>query len=89
MIPQAVAPNFATLIVTRAIAGSFGGILMDSLECFIADTWLTDPERDLPVTIFVCVYLLGICLGPVLGALVAVLYWRWYVYLLGLAVPAI
>ena len=75
-----MAPNFATINITRIIAGSLGGILMNSLECFIADTWLTDPERDLPVTLFVFVYVVGITLGPAFGAIAAVLNWRWCVY---------
>ena len=77
------------MLVTRVISGGFGGILMNSLECFIADIWLTDPERDLPVTVFVFVYVAGITLGPTLGAVVAMLSWRWYVYYLTLSASTV
>ncbi|KAI9849506.1 MAG: hypothetical protein M1837_004126 [Sclerophora amabilis] len=81
IIPQAVAPNFATLLVTRAIAGALGGILQNAPEPFLADTWLTDEERNLPITVFVLVYEAGVTLGPTFGAIASKLGWRWVSYL--------
>ena len=52
IVPQAVAQNFETLLVTRAIAGFFGGIIQNAMEIFIADMWLTDDKRNLPMTLF-------------------------------------
>lgn len=77
MVPQAVAQSFATIIVTRAFAGVFGGVLLNCLACFVADIWLTDAERDLGITLFIFIYISGVTLGPAFGALVAVLDWRW------------
>ena len=77
VIPQAVAPNFATLLVTRAIAGAFGGILQNAMATLLTDIWLTDEELNLPVTLFTFVLLAGVTLGPVFGAIVSVLSWRW------------
>lgn len=77
IIPQAVAPNFATLLVSRAIAGAFGGILQNAMETFVADIWLTHEERNVPITLFTLVLLAGVTLGPALGAVVKVLSWRW------------
>ena len=79
VVPQAVVPNYATLIVIRAIAGALGGILQNAVELFIADTWLTDEERNLPITLFIFVYEAGVTLGPVFGAICSKLCWRWYV----------
>lgn len=78
VIPQAVAPNFATLLVGRAIAGALGGVLQNAMETFIADIWLTDEERNIPVTLYTLVLLAGVTLGPAFGAIVEVLSWRWY-----------
>lgn len=79
MIPQALAPNFATLLVTRVIAGALGGILQTAIEMFIADIWLTDAERNLPVTLYTLALVAGVTLGPTFGAIAKELSWRWYV----------
>ncbi|KAL8712569.1 MAG: hypothetical protein Q9220_003100 [cf. Caloplaca sp. 1 TL-2023] len=81
VVPQAVAQSFATVVVTRVFAGVFGGVLMNCLACFVADTWLDDAERDLYITLFILVYLAGVTVGPAFGALVAVLQWRWIFYI--------
>ena len=79
MIPQALAPNFATIIVCRFIAGSFGGTLQNIIDSGIADIWRDARERDLPVTLFVFALVFGVTFGPVFGGLVAdSLHWRWY-----------
>ena len=77
VIPQAVATDFATLLVCRAIAGAFGGILQNAMETIIADIWRTDDGRNLPITIYTFSYVAGVTLGPALGALVRHLLWRW------------
>ena len=79
VIPQAVARNFATLIVSRFLAGCCGGVLQDAMDGIIADVWATATERSLPVTTYVFCLLAGVSLGPVIGgAVVGSLYWRWY-----------
>ncbi|KAI4170326.1 MAG: hypothetical protein LQ343_005079 [Gyalolechia ehrenbergii] len=81
VIPQAVAQNFATLLVSRAFAGTFGGILQNTMEQFSADLWLTEKQRDLPVTLYTYVYVAGVTLGPAFGAIVSELSWRWVFYI--------
>lgn len=81
MVPQAVASNLATLLITRAIAGALGGILQNAMEMFIADIWFTDDERNLPITIYTLVLVAGVTLGPVYGAIIHDLSWRWCVSL--------
>ena len=77
IVPQAVAQNFGTLLVTRAIAGFFGGIVQNAMEIFIADMWLTDDKRNLPMTLFTFLYISGFTLGSILDAIVKILSWRW------------
>lgn len=78
VIPQAVAPNFATLIVTRLITGCCGGVLQDAMDGIIADIWESAAERSLPVSFYVFSLLAGVSFGPVIGsAVVSNLYWRW------------
>lgn len=79
VIPQAVAQNFATLLVTRIIAGALGGILQNAPEQFAADMWRTDEERNLPITLYTYVYVAGVTLGPVLGAVFGNLSRRRYI----------
>ncbi|KAK3613426.1 hypothetical protein LTR56_024104 [Elasticomyces elasticus] len=79
VVPQAVAPNFATMVVCRFIAGSFGGTLQNIIDSGIADIWRDPRERDLPVTLFVFALVFGVTFGPVFGGLIAEsLHWRWY-----------
>lgn len=80
VIPQAVAQNFATLIVTRAIAGFFGGLLQNAIESFLADTCETDAERNNPVILFIFVYEAGVTLGPAWGSIFTNVSWRWIFY---------
>lgn len=82
VIPQAVAQNYATLIVGRFIAGSCGGILQDVMDGIIADIWPDAIQRSLPVSCYVLCLLTGVTLGPVFGgAVLAGLNWRWIFYL--------
>ena len=50
---------------------------MNCLACFVADTWLTDTDRDLYISLFILIYLSGVTMGPAFGAIDAVLNWRW------------
>jgi len=78
VVPQAVATNFATLIVCRFFAGSAGGVLQDVMDGIIADIWPGAEQRSLPVTIYVCALLAGVSIGPTFGgAVVSALHWRW------------
>ena len=78
--PQAVAPNFATLLATRAIAGAMGCILQNATETFIADIWFTEEERDTPITLYILALVAGVTVGPAFGAIITYTSWRWYVF---------
>lgn len=82
VIPQAVAQNFATLIVCRFFAGGAAGILQNGMDGIIADIWAGAVGRSLPVTIYVTGLLMGVSLGPVYGgAIVSSLDWRYIFYI--------
>ena len=77
IVPQAVAQNFATLLVSRTIAGFFGGVVQNAMAPLIADLWLAEEKRNLPITLFTFLYVAGVTLGPTVNAIVKVLSWRW------------
>ena len=79
VIPQAVAPNFATLIICRFFAGCCGGVLQTAMDGIIADIWAGACARSHPVSCYVFALIAGVSLGPVFGgAVVSGLNWRWY-----------
>ena len=77
LIPQALAQNFATVIVCRVIAGATGGTLQNAADGVAANLWRTSQERVAPVTLYAFCLVLGVTLGPILGAVVEPLGWRW------------
>lgn len=79
IIPQALANNFSTLIISRIFAGAFGGTVQNAAEGVAANLFKTSQERLTALTVYIFTLLAGVTLGPVLGSVVAVLNWRWYV----------
>ncbi|THD00114.1 hypothetical protein EYZ11_000439 [Aspergillus tanneri] len=77
VIPQALAPNFATLVVCRAIAGAFGGTLQNCADGLASNMFLHHKDRVFPLTLYTFTLLFGVTMGPVLGAAVEPLGWRW------------
>ncbi|PKY00464.1 MFS multidrug transporter [Aspergillus campestris IBT 28561] len=77
IIPQALAQNFATLVVCRAIAGAFGGTLQNSADGLASNIFLSHRERVFPLTLYVFTLVFGVTMGPVLGAAFQPLGWRW------------
>ncbi|KAM3506028.1 hypothetical protein MY11210_007720 [Beauveria gryllotalpidicola] len=77
LIPQALAHNFATLVVCRVIAGATGGTLQSAADAIAANMFPHIHERALPLTCYVFSLVFGVTMGPVLGALVEPLDWRW------------
>lgn len=78
VIPQALAPNLATLIVSRVIAGAFGGTIQNAVDGVIANLFRSSAERALPLTLYIFSLLAGVTLGPVWGSLgTGSLSWRW------------
>lgn len=81
-IPQALARNFATLIITRFFAGGCSAILSNTAAAIIGNIWEGDRARTIPMSIFVTFYLMGASMGPVIGAVILEnLSWRWISYL--------
>lgn len=79
IVPQAVAQNFATLIVTRFFSGGCAALLANTIASVIPDVWETDEERSFPVGLYILLYLGGTTTGPeVFGGVVQYLStWRW------------
>lgn len=79
IVPQAVATNFATLIVTRFFSGGCVALLANTISSMIPDVWVSEKARTVPVSIYILLYLMGSTLGPVLFAPVVQYLsdWRW------------
>lgn len=77
IIPQALAQNFATLVVSRVFAGAFGGTVQNAADGIIANVFRHHQERALPLIIYILALLMGVTMGPVLGAVFEPLNWRW------------
>lgn len=83
VIPQALAQNFATLIITRFFTGGCVTLLANTMAGIIPDVWINERERSLPISLWILAYLLGSTLGPPMFAGV-VQYtgdWRWIFYI--------
>ncbi|KAI1610646.1 major facilitator superfamily domain-containing protein [Exophiala viscosa] len=82
IIPQAVAQNFATLVVTRFFAGGCAAILSNTAAALIGNIWEGDRARTIPMSFFVTTYLAGASMGPVIGGVILQnLSWRWLSYM--------
>ncbi|KAM0420488.1 hypothetical protein ACHAPT_011783 [Fusarium lateritium] len=82
LIPVGLAPNFATLVVTRFFSGGCVAILGNSVAGIISNVFDTDRARTIPNGLYVMVYLTSSSLGPVVGAAIfQFLSWRWIGYI--------
>ncbi|KAL4814527.1 major facilitator superfamily domain-containing protein [Aspergillus spinulosporus] len=82
LIPQAVAQNFATLIVTRFFAGGCVAILANTAAGVAGNVWDTEWSRTIPVSLYILGYMAGSSMGPVMGAaILQSLSWRWISYM--------
>ncbi|KAE8395546.1 major facilitator superfamily domain-containing protein [Aspergillus alliaceus] len=77
LIPQALAQDFATLVVCRVFAGAFGGTLQNCADGIASNLFLDYRERVFPLTLYTFTLLFGVTMGPVLGAVAEPLGWRW------------
>ncbi|KAK8216527.1 major facilitator superfamily domain-containing protein [Phyllosticta capitalensis] len=78
LVPQAVAQNFATLIVTRFFCGGCVAIIANSASSLIGNIWDSEQSRTVPMSLWIALYLAGSSMGPVVGASVfKFLSWRW------------
>lgn len=80
IIPQAVAQNFATLIVVRIVTGSCTATLANITSGIVSDIWYAGLTKSFFTSMYIFALLSGLSMGPVFGSLV-VQYttWRWYV----------
>ncbi|KAF2165275.1 hypothetical protein M409DRAFT_24657 [Zasmidium cellare ATCC 36951] len=83
VIPQAVAQNYETLIITRFFSGGCAAFLANAISSIIPDLWATDKKRSVPVAIYILLYVVGNSFGPTIFAAVipATGNWRWVFYI--------
>ncbi|KAK5461300.1 hypothetical protein LTS15_003363 [Exophiala xenobiotica] len=82
IIPQALAENFATLLVCRFFAGGCVSILANTAASVIGNIWEGDRARTVPLSLFMTTFLAGSSAGPILGAAILQnLTWRWISYI--------
>lgn len=83
IIPQAVAPNFQTLVITRFFSGGFGELPTSAVASIIPDLWDTPQGRTLPVSLLNLAVMGGLTIAPVLYAPVVgnLGDWRWIFYI--------
>jgi MFS family permease len=78
IIPQVVAPNFATLIVTRIITGACSGVLANITSGIVSDVWRAGRAKSFGTSLYIWALLGGLSMGPVFGSLtVQYTTWRW------------
>lgn len=88
LIPSALSPNFATILVTRFFGGGASSVAINIVGGTITDIWKGDQQRSLPMSIFATTSVVGIALGPFIGgAIQSGLNWRW-IYWIQLIVDA-
>lgn len=75
-IPQAVAQNIETLLVTRFIAGLAFSAPMTLVGGTLADMWKNE-ERGIPMAAFSAAPFIGPGLGPLVGGYLCKEGWRW------------
>ncbi|PYH46261.1 MFS transporter [Aspergillus saccharolyticus JOP 1030-1] len=81
VIPCAVAPNIATLIVCRAIDGIAFSAPMTLVGGTLSDLWKNE-ERGIPMAAFSASPFLGPAIGPLAGGYLAdATNWRWLYWL--------
>ncbi|KAL4930806.1 Aldehyde/histidinol dehydrogenase [Aspergillus undulatus] len=82
LIPQAIAQNFATLVVTRFFAGGCAAILANTAAAVAGNVWNSEWSRSIPVSLYIVGYMAGSSMGPVMGAAIfQFLGWRWISYM--------
>ncbi|KAF9463757.1 MFS polyamine transporter [Collybia nuda] len=81
-LPSALAPNAATLVVSRMIAGLAASAPMCNVGGSIADIWKIE-ERGIPMAVFSGTLFMGPCVGPLVGGWIGMRAgWRWIYWVL-------
>lgn len=85
LFPSAFATNFATLVVTRFFGGGASSVSINIVGGSIADVWKGDQQRSIPMSLFGFTSVVGIALGPFIGAAIVQApqadSWRWIYYI--------
>lgn len=82
LVPQAIAQNFATLVITRFFSGGCAAILANTAAGVAGNVWSTEWSRSVPVSLYILGYMAGSSMGPVIGAAIFhSLGWRWIGYM--------
>ncbi|KIV92963.1 hypothetical protein PV10_04214 [Exophiala mesophila] len=82
IIPQALAQNFATLIISRFFTGGCVSILSNTSATVIGNIWDGEKARTIPMSLYITAYVTGSSTGPVIGGVIfQYLNWRWISYL--------
>jgi MFS family permease len=83
LLPQALAPDFATLVSTRFVGGGCVAVLANTIASAIPDLWASARARSVPVGLYIELYVVGNTFGPVLFAPVMqyIGNWRWIFYI--------
>ncbi len=81
LIPQVLAQNFATLIVTRIITGGCSGTLANITSGIVSDIWREGRAKSFGTSLYIWALLAGLSTGPVIGSVIVhFTTWRWYPY---------
>ena len=83
IIPQALAQNFETLVVTRFFAGGFGELPTSAVASIIPDLWSDGKGRTVPVSLLNLCVMGGLTIAPPIFAPVmeSIGNWRWIFYI--------
>ncbi|KAJ6103509.1 hypothetical protein N7486_005936 [Penicillium sp. IBT 16267x] len=85
LFPSAFAQNFATLVVARFFSGGASSVSINIVGGSISDVWYGDKARSLPMSLFGFTSVVGIALGPFVGAAIQTIHkkdpWRWISYI--------
>ncbi|KII93524.1 hypothetical protein PLICRDRAFT_395433 [Plicaturopsis crispa FD-325 SS-3] len=78
-LPDPLAKNAATLIVSRQIAGLAASAPMCNVGGSVSDVWAVE-ERGIPMALFSVTIFMGPCIGPIIGGWIGQMAgWR-YIY---------
>ena len=82
LVPQALAQNFATLVVSRFVSGGCVSVLANTSAGVIGNIWEGEKGRTIPTSLYITAYLTGSSSGPIIGAVILQnLSWRWISYM--------
>lgn len=82
LVPQALAQNFATLVICRFFGGGCVAVLANTAAGVIGNIWEGERGRTIPTSLYITAYLTGSSSGPIIGGVILrYLSWRWISYM--------